>query len=42
MLETVLQWLVLSIFTGALVGTGCSILLHPLFATADRTCAAPP
>ncbi|MEO5829806.1 MAG: chloride channel protein, partial [Rhodanobacter sp.] len=41
MLATVLQWLVLSIFTGALVGTGCSIFLHLLFATADRTYTAP-
>lgn len=41
MLATVLQWLILSIFTGALVGTGCSVFLHILFATADRTYTAP-
>jgi len=41
MLLTVVQWLVLSIFTGAVIGGGCSIFLHLLFATAGRTYAAP-
>ena len=41
MLATVLQWLVLSILTGALVGTGCSVFLRILFATAGHTYAAP-
>ena len=37
MLATVLQWLVLSTFTGAVVGVGCTIFLRALFATAGRT-----
>ena len=37
MLATVLQWLVLSTFTGAVVGAGCTIFLRVLFATAGRT-----
>ena len=41
MLATVVQWLVLSMLTGALVGTGCSIFLRVLFATAGRAYAAP-
>ena len=41
MLATVLQWLILSIFTGALVGTGCAVFLRILFATADRIYTAP-
>lgn len=41
MLATVVQWLVLSIFTGALVGVGCTIFLRILFATAGRAYAAP-
>ena len=41
MLATVLQWLVLSMFTGALVGTGCSVFLRVLFATAGRAYTAP-
>ncbi|WHZ19805.1 MAG: EriC-type chloride/proton exchange protein [Rhodanobacteraceae bacterium] len=41
MLATVVQWLVLSIATGALVGVGCTIFLRALFATAGRTYAAP-
>jgi H+/Cl- antiporter ClcA len=41
MLATVLQWLVLSIFTGAIIGVGCSIFLRLLFATAGRAYAAP-
>lgn len=41
MLATVLQWLVLSIFTGAIVGTGCSLFLHILFVTAGHTYTAP-
>src|SRR5574337_200588 len=36
MLATVVQWLVLSIFTGALVGIGCTIFLRVLFATEGR------
>ncbi len=41
MLATVLQWLVLSMLTGAVVGTGCSFFLHILFAVAGRTYTAP-
>jgi H+/Cl- antiporter ClcA len=41
MFATVVQWLVLSIFTGALVGVGCTIFLRALFATAGRAYAAP-
>ncbi|MFO1506557.1 MAG: chloride channel protein [Lysobacterales bacterium] len=41
MLATVLQWLVLSLATGALVGVGCTIFLRILFATAGRAYAAP-
>ena len=41
MLATVVQWLVLSMLTGALVGTGCSIFLRVLFASAGHTYAAP-
>src|SRR6185312_9164337 len=41
MLATVVQWLVLSILTGALVGVGCTIFLRALFATAGRAYAAP-
>ena len=41
MLATVVQWLVLSIFTGALIGVGCTIFLRVLFATAGRAYAAP-
>jgi len=41
MLATVVQWLVLSIFTGAVIGGGCSIFLRILFATAGRAYAAP-
>ena len=41
MLATVLQWLVLSMFTGALVGTGCSLFLRALLATTGRTYGAP-
>lgn len=41
MLATVVQWLLLSIFTGALVGIGCAVFLRILFATAGRTYAAP-
>lgn len=37
MLETVLQWLVLASLTGALVGTGCSLFLHVLFAATAGT-----
>ncbi|MEO6798988.1 MAG: chloride channel protein [Rhodanobacter sp.] len=37
MLATVLQWLVLSTFTGAVVGVGCTIFLRALFATAGHT-----
>lgn len=33
MLATVVQWLVLATFTGAIVGVGCSIFLRVLFAT---------
>ncbi|HET6905409.1 MAG TPA: chloride channel protein, partial [Rhodanobacteraceae bacterium] len=41
MLATVVQWLVLSIFTGAVIGAGCTIFLRILFATAGRAYAAP-
>ena len=41
MLATVVQWLVLSIFTGAIVGVGCTVFLRILFATAGRAYAAP-
>ena len=33
MLATVIQWLVLSIFTGAVIGVGCSVFLRALFAS---------
>ncbi|MBS0589725.1 MAG: chloride channel protein [Proteobacteria bacterium] len=33
MLATVLQWLVLSTFTGALIGAGCTLFLRALFAS---------
>lgn len=33
MLATVVQWLALSMLTGAVVGVGCSIFLRFLFAT---------
>ncbi|TAN08266.1 MAG: chloride channel protein [Rhodanobacteraceae bacterium] len=36
MLATVVQWLVLSIATGALIGVGCTIFLRVLFATAGH------
>ncbi|KZC35450.1 MULTISPECIES: chloride channel protein [Rhodanobacter] len=41
MLVTVLQWLVLAIFTGALVGAGCTLFLRALFATEGHAYAAP-
>ncbi len=41
MLVTVVQWLVLSMATGAIIGVGCSIFLRILFATAGRAYAAP-
>lgn len=41
MLTTVLQWLVLSIITGALVGTGVSFFLIALFALTGRSFDAP-
>lgn len=41
MLATVLQWLVLSTFSGAAIGVGCSIFLRILFFTAGRTYTAP-
>ena len=41
MLATVLQWLVLSTLTGAVVGTGCSLFLRILFATAGHNYTAP-
>ncbi|HKT42108.1 MAG TPA: chloride channel protein [Rhodanobacteraceae bacterium] len=41
MLATVVQWLVLSIVTGAIIGVGCSVFLRLLFATAGRSYAAP-
>ncbi|MCE5233896.1 MAG: chloride channel protein [Mizugakiibacter sp.] len=41
MLATVVQWLVLSILTGAVVGVGCSAFLRVLFATEGHVYAAP-
>lgn len=41
MLATVLQWLVLATFTGALVGVGCSVFLRVLFATEGHAYGAP-
>lgn len=41
MLATVLQWLVLAIAAGALIGAGCAIFLRILFATAGRAYGAP-
>src|SRR5690606_4887385 len=41
MLATVLQWLVLSIITGALVGSGVSFFLIILFALAGKSFVAP-
>ena len=41
MLATVVQWLVLSTFSGAVIGVGCSIFLRLLFFTAGRTYTAP-
>lgn len=36
MLATVVQWLVLAMFTGAVVGVGCTIFLRALFASEGR------
>jgi len=41
MLATVVQWLALSMLTGAAVGVGCSIFLRFLFATEGRVYAVP-
>lgn len=41
MLATVIQWLVLSIFTGAVIGVGCSVFLRALFATEGHVYAVP-
>lgn len=41
MLATVVQWLVLSIFTGALIGVGCTVFLRLLFNTAGYHQLAP-
>ena len=41
MLATVVQWLALSMLTGAVVGVGCSIFLRFLFATEGRVYAVP-
>lgn len=41
MLATVLQWLVLSIATGALIGIGCTLFLRALFASEGHAYAAP-
>jgi H+/Cl- antiporter ClcA len=41
MLLTVMQWLVLSTLSGALIGIGCSIFLRILFFTAGRSYTAP-
>jgi len=39
MLATVVQWLVLSIITGAVIGVGCSLFLRVLFASSGHTYA---
>src|SRR5699024_1763983 len=41
MLATVLQWLVLATFTGAVVGVACSLFLRILFATEGHVYAVP-
>jgi len=41
MLATVLQWLVLSICTGAVVGVGCTLFLRALYASEGHAYAAP-
>lgn len=41
MLVTVLQWLVLSTFTGAVIGAGCTLFLRALFAVEGHAYAAP-
>ncbi len=41
MLATVLQWLVLAMFTGAVVGVACSLFLHVLFSTEGHVYAIP-
>ncbi len=41
MLATVFQWLVLSIFTGALVGLGCTLFLRALLVSEGRLYASP-
>ncbi|MCK9538793.1 chloride channel protein [Dokdonella sp.] len=41
MLATVIQWLVLSIFTGAVVGLGCTLFLRILFASEGHVYALP-
>ncbi|TAL73028.1 MAG: chloride channel protein [Rhodanobacter sp.] len=41
MLVTVVQWLVLSIFTGAVIGAGCSLFLRALFASEGRMYTVP-
>lgn len=41
MLATVVQWLVLSIFTGAVVGVGCTIFLRALFASEGHLYGSP-
>ncbi|HEU4856522.1 MAG TPA: chloride channel protein [Rhodanobacteraceae bacterium] len=41
MLATVVQWLVLSIGTGAIIGAGCTIFLRVLFATEGRVYDVP-
>jgi len=41
MLATVLQWLVLAMLAGAIVGSGASLFLHGLFFMTDRTATVP-
>lgn len=41
MLATVLQWLVLAMLAGAVVGSGTSLFLHGLFFMTDRTAGVP-
>ncbi|MBN8714828.1 MAG: chloride channel protein [Xanthomonadales bacterium] len=41
MLATVVQWLLLAMFAGALVGVGCSIFLHLLFAATGHAGSTP-
>jgi len=41
MLATIVQWLLLAMLAGALVGVGCSVFLRLLFAATDQTQSIP-